>query len=337
MPPALRNFILTFAVSLLVFGIMAYAGVGFVLDSVIGPVPDITTPPAITLEGDDPIFDPEDTSEDPSFTDEIVGESFNILLIGSDYQPEIFDDYDYEEKWPGPGFPDKRNRPWCADMIILLRIDKASRQFVICPIPRNIKRVVDRETVRLGDTIAKKNTQFLCGKVSELTGLPIDYYIHIRVGQIASCIDALGAITFDIPLDMKYEDSEQKLIIDLKKGTHKMTGAKTAQLLRYMGYSNGSVGRTNITVDFLKAMLDEYLSPKYIDEALNIYSKLKDKVETNFTEEVLANNLDLIFSYPDFETVTLTYPGSTRVEDDVTYFIPDTSAASALFAKYENR
>ncbi len=337
MPPALRNFIITFAVSLLVFGIMAYAGVGFVLNTVIGSDPATTIPPAITLEGDDPAVDPDDTSEDPSFTDEIVGDSFNILLIGSDYQPEIFDDYDYEERWPGPGFPDKRNRPWSADMIILLRVDKSNRQFVICPISRNVRVEVDGQHMRLGSTIAKKSTQYLCGKVSELTGLPIDYFIHVRVGMIASCIDALGAITFDIPQDMKYEDSEQKLVIDLKKGTHKITGEKAAQLLRFAGYANGNVGRTNMTVDFLKAMLAEYLSPKYIDDALTIYSKLKDKVETNFTEEALANNLDLIFAYPDFATVTLTYPGSTRVDDGVTYFIADTAAATALFAKYENR
>ncbi len=339
---ALRNFALTFLVSALVFGVLAYVIVGFVLNTVLDDpaVPDFSGDPTVT--DDDNVFNPSnpgETSEnpdDPSITDDIVGETFNILLVGSDFQPEIFDDYDYEERWEGPGFPDKRNRPWGADMIILLRIDKSTRQFVLCPIPRNTRVLVDGQNMHLGDVISEKNVEFLCGKVSELTGLPTDYYVHIPVGTIASCIDILGTITFNIPQDMQYEDKEQGLIIDLKKGTHRMTGEKAAQLLRYTGYANGNVGRTNMTIDFLRAMLNEYLSEKYIGEALNLYTKLCDVVDTNFTAEALTNNLDLIFAYHDFETTTLTYPGSTKIIGGVTYFEPSLSTASALFAKYGN-
>lgn len=336
---ALRNFALTFLVSLLVFGVLAYVIIGFVLNTVIDDpaVPDFSGDKIVT--GDDTVSAPDVPPEDtdtPPIEDDIIGETFNILLVESDYQPEIFDDYDYEERWEGPGFPDKRNRTWCADMIILLRVDKAAKQFVLCPIPKNTRVLVNGENMMLGDVISKKNAEFLCGKVSELTGLPTYYYVHAPVGTISPCIDVLGAVTFNVPQDMQAEDTERGLVIDLKKGVQKITGDKATQLLRFTGYPNGNIGRTNTTIEFIKAMFEEYLSEEHLSDALTTYSKIADIVETNFTAEALANNLDLIYSYNDFETVTLTYPGSTKVIGGVTYFEPALSTASALFAKYSH-
>lgn len=341
MPSALRNFALTFVIAAVVFGVLAYAIVGFISDTFEGNPEDTNSDISTVLPDDtsnNPDIsgdNPDDTTNPDDITEELVGETFNMLLIGSDYQPEIFDDYDYEEKWTGSGFPDKRNRPWSADMIILLRVDKDNHQFVICPIPRNTRVLINGENTKLGDVISEKGIEYLCGKVSELTGFPMDYYVHVPVGAIDDCINAIGTITFPVPEDMKYEDPEQGLIIDLKKGTHNVTGAKAAQMLRYVGYSNGNVGRMNLTVDFLKAMFNSFLTEKHMGNALNIYSALKGKVETNFTAEALTNNLDLIFSYSKFETTVLTYPGSTRVFNGVTYFEPSTSTAAELFGRFE--
>ncbi len=330
-----RNFALTFTISLVIFGIIAYFTIGFITGMInetvpVDGVPDtdyhIVAPPPETE-------DDESTADTEKF-EEIEGDSFNMLLIGSDYQPELFDDYDYEEKWTGSGFPDKRNRKWGADSLILLRVDKENRQFIFCPIPSNTRVTVDGNNTQLGNLIATKNVDYLCGKVMGLTGLRIDYYAHITVGSIAAIVDAVGGITYYVPEDMQYDDPVQDLHINLIAGTHNITGSKAAQLLRYVGYENGNVGRMNTAVEFLKAVFAKFTGAAYLDKAINLYNAIKNNVQTNFTADDLANNLELIFSYSDFESVTVTYPGSTKTIDGVAYFEPSLTSAMEMFDSF---
>lgn len=331
----LRNFALTFAISALIFGVIAYFVVGFVTNTI-----NETVPTGADIPQNDIITSPvdsgktEDTAETQPTEPELAGESFTMLIIGTDYQPGLFDDYDYEEKWTGTGFPDKRNRPWGADTILLLRVDKENRQFVFCPIPRNTRVSVDGEYIQLGDAISKKNIDYLCGKVAGLTGLNIDYYVNITVESIAAMVDAVDEIEYYVPCDMVYSDPTQSLNINLQKGTQKLNGAKAAQLLRYVGYENGNTGRMATSVDFLKAIFKKFTADAYLTKAINLYNCVRNNVTTNFTSDDLANNLELIFSYHEFESVTVTYPGTSKVYDGITYFEPSLTGALGIFDKY---
>ncbi len=329
---------------------IAYFIVGFVVDTMTETIPDgadtedifgdIFSDPTDTENT--PVISPSvsDTTADTDKVDEtpINGETFNVLLIGTDYQPELFDDYDYETKWrenpENTGFPDKRNRPWGADAIILLRIDKENHKFVFCPIPRNTRIAVGGDYTQLGDVISTKSLDYLRGKVSVLTGLTIDYYVKINVGDIAAIVDATDGVTYYVPEDMFYEDPEQDLVIDLKKGTHSVDGETAMQLLRYTGYQNGAVGRMNTIVEFMKAVFAKYTNITYVTKVPELFESVVSMVETNFTMDDLVNNLDLIFSYPKFEAVTVTYPGSNRAYNGITYFEPSVAAAKDIFDSF---
>ncbi len=342
----LRNFALTFLISALIFAVLASLIVGFVLDTMDNTLPagnqisNDTAPdgqynPSHDKNNPSTSKDPDDTDISDLVIDEIEGETFNILLIGNDYQPELFDDYDYEENWEGEGFPDKRSRPWGADMIILLRVDKENRQFIFSSIPRNSRIYVDGAYVQLGDTLKTKGLDYLCGKVASMTGLRMDYYASVSVSAIEEAIDAVGTITYYVPEDMQYSDPLQELEIDLEKGTTTIDGEKAAQLLRYVGYKNGNTGRMNTTIEFAKAILAKFTNITYLDKAKDLYNAVSEHVETNFTLDDLLNNLDLIFAYSKFETVTVTYPGSNKVYDGITYFEPKIANAIQIFDSYQ--
>lgn len=345
MVSALRNFALTFIISALIFGLLGYFVVGFVLDTMSQPtLPD--NPPIHSGTSDSTSGGDTNDTSDPPGTDtgndtdvppeeEIVGETFNILLVGSDYQPELFDDYDYEEKWEGPGFPDRRNRKWGADMIIVLRIDKEKREFVFCPIPRNTRVLVDGNYMQLGDVLSEKSLEFLSGKVSGLTGLKIDYYALVNVGAISSAVDVLGTVKYYVPENMVYSDPLQDLEINLKQGTTTIDGERAEQLLRYVGYKNGNVGRMHTTVELAKAILAKFTNVTYLPKAPELYNAVKDHVETDFTLDDLLNNLDLIFAYSRFESKTINYPGTNKVYDGVNYFEPNLSQALDMFDSYK--
>jgi len=102
----IKNFVITFCISIIIFGLIAYYVVNLALDSSDGSIfsPFDTTVPEqsddtddsgnhtadtdsaiITDQNGDPVLSPEDLN----------GSSFAILFIGVDYQPEIFDDYEF--------------------------------------------------------------------------------------------------------------------------------------------------------------------------------------------------------------------------------------------------
>ncbi len=330
---AFRNFFLTFVIAALIFGGIAYFVVGFVLETVSEAIePESVETEKIHLEYSDTTDEPPSTDTTPPPDEEpISGESFNILLIGTDYQPELFDDYDYESTWTGEGFPDKRDRPWGADSLILVRIDKESRRFVFCAIPRNTRVQVDGIYTQLGDIIASKGVEFLCGKVTGLTGMKIDYYAQLDIGSLAACIDALGGITYYIPEDMTYSDPLQELEIDLKKGTAQIDGNMAMQLLRYVGYEGGDTARMRTAVDFLQKIIAKFTNVTYLTKAPELYKTLTRYIKTDFSADDLLNNLDLIFAYTKFETLVLSFPGSVKAYDGISYFEPNTSAALELF------
>lgn len=336
---AFRNFALTFLIAALIFGSIAYFVVGFVLETVedaIDPtVESVDTEPLDLIYANTEEPTDETTDAPPPDEEEINGKTFNILLVGSDYQPEIFKDYDYEETYTGTGFPDKHSREWGADMIILLRIDKENKKFIFCSIPRNTRVQVDGIYTQLGDVYSEKGIDFLRGKVTGLTGLQIDYYATLDVGSIAACVEAVGGVSYYVPEDMNYSDPVQNLEINLKKGTQTLDGDKAMQLLRYVGYEGGSYTRMKTAIDFLQKMFAKFTNTTYYTKAPELYKTLTRYIKTDFSADDLLNNLDLIFAYTKFEALTLTYPGSDKTYDGISYFEPSVSGAMTMFEKYK--
>ncbi len=334
---AFRNFALTFLIAALIFGSIAYFVVGFVLDTVeatIEPSDDPAETKPLDLTYAETTEPPSDTTQpDDPPDEEINGNTFNILLVGTDYQPELFDDYNYEDTWKGSGFPDRHSRKWGADMLILLRVDKENRKFIFCAIPRNTRVQVDGIYTQLGDVLPDKGIEFLCGKVTGLTGLQINYYATLDVGSIAACVDAVGGVSYYVPEDMTYSDPDQELEIDLKKGTQTIDGKKAMQLLRYAG--GGSYARMKTAVDFLQKMIAKFTNVTYLSKAPDLYKSLTRYIKTDFSADDLLNNLDLIFAYTKFESTTLTYPGSDKTYDGISYFEPSVSGAMTMFDSYK--
>ena len=85
---ATKNFFLTFVIALIIFGLIAYMLVGLVLNNLLG-FGDETQPP------DETTAEPDNNPDGPAGVElSDKGESFNILLIGTDFRPSEFVDYD---------------------------------------------------------------------------------------------------------------------------------------------------------------------------------------------------------------------------------------------------
>ena len=135
--------------------------------------------------------------------------------------------------------------------------------------PWDIKRINSVYNFNGG---GEEGIEALKGYLMDLLGFAPDYYITIEWEAVGELVDAVGGVTFDVPLDMSYDDPTQDLHIHVDKGEQKLDGDKAMQLLRWrknnklvnghvVNYDaeGGDVRRIQIQQDFLKATLQQCL------------------------------------------------------------------------------
>ena len=69
-----------------------------------------------------------------------------------------------------------------------------------------------------------KGPEALAETVTDLLGVPIDYYITVDVEGFVALVDELGGIDFDVPVRMSYDDPTQDLHIHYEAGCSTWTG-----------------------------------------------------------------------------------------------------------------
>jgi LCP family protein required for cell wall assembly len=136
--------------------------------------------------------------------------------------------------------------------------------------------------------------------VSNLTGININYYVHINISSIKKITDMLGGVSFDVPADLRYEDPTQDLYIDLKKGYQLLDGDKVEQLLRFRKpnerlysreelkelrkfYDGSDIKRTEMQVKFIKEFIGQKLNIQYVPKFNSVINYAFQNIITNMT------------------------------------------------------
>lgn len=310
------TFAITFCISFLVFGIAAYCIVNALFPATEGS------------ENDNVQFESLSSGNSSSGFNEAIGadaeagSSFSMLLIGTDYQPNV-----------------TPNAPSRADAIVLVKYSCEKETVMFVNIPAVTKTTVDGVEMTIAEAYTKKGDKgvsYLMEKVQGMTGLQINYYAKASIGIFDDIINSLNSngIEYNIPVDMNYEDKEQGLVIDFKKGIRKLTGADIVKMLRYR--SDSYSDRLMRNVQFARYLFDIYTDMSYKETANSLFNTVFPNLESNFNESDFLKHLDTIYNYKSYESKILTYPGDYKNQGDEIYFVADTDEAFELFAEYKN-
>ena len=123
----------------------------------------------------------------------------------------------------------------------------------------------------------------MCQKVTELTGVPINYYVTIDMAAFKEIIDLIGGVEYTVPFDMVHPDLNQDYDINLAAGTRVLTGDEALQFVRFRSTSENDFGRVNRQKDFLVATMKQVLkkfSITQIEDYIEVFSK---NVDTNMS------------------------------------------------------
>lgn len=118
------------------------------------------------------------------------------------------------------------------DFIMLGQYNPNTRDIALMSIPRDtyVSNSVDG---KINSLYGGKYPEKVMKKVSEITGIEVQHYVVFDIKILRRLVDEIGGVTVDVPIDMKYEDPEQGLYINLKKGTQTLSGKQAEQFVRF--------------------------------------------------------------------------------------------------------
>lgn len=128
--------------------------------------------------------------------------------------------------------------------------------------------------------------------VSDLLGIPIDYYVTVDVEGFVALVDELGGIDFDVPVRMSFDDPTQNLHIHYDPGLQHLNGEDVLKVARcrnnsdgpgsypdnlYGAYPDGDIGRTRTQQQLIAAILKKSLSnPQKLNSYIDIFLEYVD-------------------------------------------------------------
>ena len=178
--------------------------------------------------------------------------------------------------------------------------------------------------------------------VNEITGLDIKYYVVVKTEALIKLVDVIGGITFDVPIDMNYDDTSQNLHIHLKAGEQKLDGDKAEQLVRFRHnndgtsypeeYGDNDTGRMRTQREFIMQVIKQTAKPENIFKIGEILEVAKEYVITNIDFEVAKDYVPYAVEFNTDDLLTASLPGinTNKNTSGKWVFIHDKKATQAL-------
>lgn len=216
------------------------------------------------------------------------------------------------------------------DVMLVAQFDVPEKKLRFLSIPRDTRVVIGKNAQKINSAYAIGGLELTQKTVTELTGLELTHYITVDFDGFVEIIDLLGGVDFDVPQDMKYSDPVQDLYINLKKGPQHLDGDKSEQLVRFRMYPLGDLQRVAVQQDFLKALVEQKLTPSNLLKAGDLMDAVKEYADTDLTS---GDIMRLVPTLTGFDTETIeTYqlPGAPETRSGISYYICNERETRAL-------
>ena len=179
-------------------------------------------------------------------------------------------------------------------------------------------------------------------RINDLTGLNLENYVIIDTDALINLVDAIGGVTFDVPIDMDYEDSSQDLYIHLKAGEQLIDGSKAEQLLRFRhnddgttypsSYGQQDLGRMRTQREFIIATLKQTLKPQNIFKLKQIIDIMAEDVNTNMDISKLKSYVPYAVKFNAENIRTGVVPGDVEMCNGVSLYIANSKKTEEMVA-----
>ena len=221
------------------------------------------------------------------------------------------------------------------DTIMIASYNPKTQKATLLSIPRDTFVGKNKNTATSYDKINalyQSSPEKTLAAVNKITGLDIKYYVVISNNALVQLVDEIGGVEFDVPIDMNYDDSSQKLAIHLKKGKQKLNGEQAEGLVRFRKNNNGTsypseygdndLGRMRTHREFITEVAKQTLQLKNITKIGSFVDIIKENVTTNIKN--WSTIKDYVAYAVDFSTENIraeSLPGEAGYYNKLSFFI----------------
>lgn len=176
-----------------------------------------------------------------------------------------------------------------SDTNILVAVDVANGSIYGVSVPRDTKAIINGDAHKINFAYNAGGTALMAETISDQLGIPVDYTVQVDLQGFVALVDAIGGVTFDVPVDMHYEDPYQNLYIHIDKGLQTLNGENAMKVVRFRsGYASQDLGRMQTQQAFLKAAAKQTLTPSNLNKIDDFVKIFQSYVETDLTLGNLA-------------------------------------------------
>ena len=239
------------------------------------------------------------------------------------------------------------------DTIMVLSYNPNSQKATLLSIPRDTYTGKNPEKATSYEKInalysRKHRADETLEAVNEITGLNIPYYVVIKTEALIKLVNVNGGITFDVPIDMDYDDVTQDLHIHLKAGEQLLDGDKAEQLVRFRHnnddttypeeYGDNDTGRMRTQREFILQTMKQTLKPENIWKIFDIIDIAKECVITNVNFDVAKDYVPYAVDFSTENLITDVIPGvNTNKNSSATWvFVYDKQKTKKLIQEIFN-
>ena len=173
-----------------------------------------------------------------------------------------------------------------ADAIMVVTYDVPNQKLGMLSIPRDT--LVNKKNPKINSSM-HGGIENLQEVVSDLLGIPLDFYVEIDLNGFVELVDAVGGVDFDVPIEMYYNDPTQGLNIFYQPGMQHLTGQQAMEVCRFRhnadgtGYPLGDIQRSETTRNMMITVAKKVLALNNIVKITNYFDILQRNVETDLT------------------------------------------------------
>lgn len=172
-----------------------------------------------------------------------------------------------------------------SDSMMVVTLDPVQKKIHLFSILRDTYVSIPEFRKDRINTAITKGPNTAMKAISDLLGIPVQYYVYTDFQGFIKLVDAMGGVDFYVEKDMKYSSKADKheYDIDLKEGQQHLDGDKALQYVRFRHDALSDFTRTERQRDFLKAITDKMKSTTSIMKLPSILESVSEFVDTNLS------------------------------------------------------
>lgn len=222
------------------------------------------------------------------------------------------------------------------DTIMLFSYNPRTQAASMLSIPRDTFIGDDPDEATAWDkinSVYQLGVDKLLEDVSNLTGIDVKNYVTVDTAGFKELVDTIGGVTFNVPMDMKYDSYSQGLHIDLKAGEQVLDGDKAEQLVRFRHNNDGTTypasygledeGRMKTQQAFLTELAKQTLTVGNIPKIMSIIDIANKYVETNMDFNMLKDYVPYLVELNMSDIKKDTLPGEPALTNGVWVYLAD--------------